>query len=200
MEDYFAELAGWWPAGREDYCWHVLPGSAADRERLAGSVRELTLRPGLVAVRPEQMHVTVQRLGPASETTGRELARMTRLAQLRCEAMAPFTVTAGRVEAWETAVVCPVRPGYRLRFLRQILTDAAGGTLGPEPAAYCPHLTLAFAVADVGQGQVRAWISECEPPEAELAVGRLVLVAQHHDGREITWRVIDEVALSGTMP
>jgi 2'-5' RNA ligase len=182
------------------YPAHVLPGSAADRLGLAVSVRELTLRPGLVSVRPEQMHVAVQRLGPASETTGRELARMTRLAQVRCEAIAPFTVTVGRAEAWATAVVCSVRPGYRLRFLRQIIAEAAGGTLGPEPTAYCPHLPIAVAVADVGQGQVRAWISECEAPEAELAVARLVLVAQQHDGREITWRVIDEVALSGSMP
>jgi 2'-5' RNA ligase len=200
MEDYFAEVAERWPAGREDYYWHVLPGSAADRERLAGSFRELTERPGLVPVRPEWMHVAVQRLGPASGITGTELTRMTRLVQGRCGGIAPFTVTAGRAEAWEAGVVCPVRPGYLLRFLRQVIAEVAGRGPGSDPPAYCPHLTLAFAVARGGQGPVRAWLSDCEVPEAELLVARLVLVAQRHDRREITWRVIDEVALCGSTP
>jgi 2'-5' RNA ligase len=200
MEDLFAEVAERWPAGREDYYWHVLPGSAADRERLAGSFRELTQRPGLVPVRPEWMHVAVQRLGPASGITGRELARMTRLVQGRCGGIAPFTVTVGRAEAWEAGVVCPVRPGYLLGFLRQIIAEVAGGRPGSDPPAYCPHLTLAFAVARVGQGPVRAWISDCEVSEAKWRVARLVLVAQQHDHREITWRVIDEVALCGSAP
>jgi 2'-5' RNA ligase len=199
LEDFFTAMAGWWPPGREDYCWHVLPGSTADRERLAGSFRELTERPGLVPVRPEWMHVAVWRLGPASGITGRELARMGRLAQGRCEAIAPFSVTVGRPEAWEAALACPVRSGYRLRFLRQMLAEAAGVRLGPEPLAYCPHLTAAFAVAYVDQGPVRAWLSDSEVAETELLVARLVLVAQQHDGREITWRVIDEVELSGSM-
>jgi 2'-5' RNA ligase len=200
MEDFFAEVAERWPAAQEDYYWQVLPGSVADRECLAGSFRELTGRPGLVPVRPEWMHVAVQRLGPASGITGTELARMTRLVQGRCRGIAPFTVTAGRAEAWEAGVVCPVRPGYLLRFLRQVIAEVAGGGPESDPPVYCPHLTLAFAVAPVDQEPVRAWISDCEVSEAELRVARLVLVAQRHDRREITWRVIDEVALSGCMP
>jgi 2'-5' RNA ligase len=200
MENFFAEVAEAWPAGREDYCWHVLPGSAADRERLAASFGELTERPGLVPVRPEWMDVAVQRLGPASGITGTELARMTRLVQGRCGGIAPFTVTAGRAEAWEAGVVCPVRPGYLLRFLRQVTAEVAGRRPGSGPPAYCPHLTLAYAAARVDPGPVRAWLSDCEAPEAELQVARLVLVAQQHDSREITWRIIDEVALSGSTP
>jgi 2'-5' RNA ligase len=200
MEDFFAEVAEHWPAGQEDYYWHVLPGSPADRERLAGSFGALTERPGLVPVRPEWMHVAVHRLGPASGITGTELARMTRLVQGRCGGIAPFTVTVGRAEAWEAGVVCPVRPGYLLRFLRQVIAEVAGARPGSGAPAYCPHLTLARAVARVGQGPVRAWISDCEVPEAEWQVARLVLVAQRHDRREITWRVIDEVALSGSTP
>jgi hypothetical protein len=200
VEDCFAGVAERWPAGREEYRWVVLPGSAADRERLAGSFGELTERPGLIPVRPEWMHVAVQRLGPPSGMTGPELARMSRLVQGRCGGIAPFTVTVGRAEAWEAGVVCPVRPGYLLRFLRQVIAEVAGARPGPDPPAYCPRLTLALAVAHVGQGPVRAWISDCDAPEAELQVARLVLVAQQHDRREITWRVIDEVALSGSTP
>jgi hypothetical protein len=199
MEDHFAGVAERWPTGREKYRWLVLPGIGVG-ERLAGAYHELMERPGLVPVRPEWMHVAVLRLGPASGITGTELARMTRLVQGRCGGIASFTVTVGRAEAWETGVVCPVRPGYLLGFLRQIISEVAGDKLGSDPPAYCPHLALGFAVAHVDQGSVRAWISDCEASEAELQVARLVLVAQKNDRHEITWRVIDEVGLSGNTP
>jgi hypothetical protein len=77
---------------------------------------------------------------------------MTRLVQGRRRGMAPFTVTVGRAEARETGVVCPVRPGYLLRFLQQDIAEVARDTLASNQSAYCPHLTLAFAVADVEQG------------------------------------------------
>jgi len=201
MEDFFAAVADHWPPGREDYYWHVLPGTEAVRERFAHSYSELTGRLGLVPVRAEWMHVTVQHLAPAARISGTELARITRLVRGRCAGIAPFAVTAGRAEAWETGVVCPVRPGHLLRFLRQVTTDVSrevtGGRAGTDPPEYCPHLTLAHAVAHVDQGPVRAWMSDCEAAEVALPVTRLVLVAQRHDRREITWRLIDEVTLTG---
>jgi 2'-5' RNA ligase len=204
MEDFFAGVADRWPAGREDYHWHVLPGTEAMRERLADPYRELTDRPGLVPVRAEWMHVAVQHLAPAAEITGAELAKITRVVRDRCAGIAPFVVTAGRADAWETGVVCPVRPGYLLRFLRQVTTgtgrEVTGGRFGTHQPVYCPHLTLAYAVAHVDHGPVRAWISDCEAVEVALPVSRLVLVAQRHDRREITCRLIDEVALTRDAP
>lgn len=182
----------------------MLPGTEAARERLAGPYRELTGRPGLAPVRAEWMHVTVQRLAPAAEISGTELARITRLVRGRCAGIGPFAVTVGRAEAWETGVVCPVRPGYLLRFLRQVTSavgrEVTGGRSGADPPVYYPHLTLAYAVTHVDHGPVRAWISDCEANEVALQVTRLVLVARQHDRREITWRIIDEVPLTGDTP
>jgi len=42
----------------------------------------------------------------------------------------------------------------------------------------CPHLTLAYALAHVGNEQVRERIADCEATEETLHVTRLVLVAQ----------------------
>jgi 2'-5' RNA ligase len=202
MEDFFASVTGRWPAGREDYCWHVLPGPGELPGRLAAQYRELMRWPGLAAVEGEWMHVTVQHLAPAAQVRGADLGKMIRLVRGRCGGIAPFPVTVGRPEVWETSVVCPVRPAYLLRFLRQIITDVGRevtvGRMGFHEPSYCPHLTLAYAVTHVEQEPVRAWIADCEAAEDTLPVTRLVLVAQRHDGHEITWRVIDEVALTGT--
>lgn len=204
MEDFFAGVANRWPAGREDYCWLVLPDAEAAQECLLAPYSELTGWPGLVPVRAEWVHIIVQHLAPAAEIGGAELGKITRRVQGRCAGIAPITVTAGRAEAWETGVVCPVRPGYMLRFLRQVTEgvgrEVTGSGFGASPSAYYPHLTLAYAVASMDPGPVRAWLSDCEAGEMALEITRLVLAAQQHDGREITWRVIDEVALTGNTP
>jgi 2'-5' RNA ligase len=149
------------------------------------------------------MHVTVQHLAPAAEIGGAELGQMIRLVQSRCRSIAPFTVTVGRAEAWDTSVVCPVRPAYLLRFLRQVITEVSRevtiGRLNAPETSYCPHLTLAYATAHVDNEPVREWLADCAATEETLHVTSLVLVAQRHDGHDITWRIIDEVALTGAI-
>jgi 2'-5' RNA ligase len=128
---------------------------------------------------------------------------MIRLVRGRCGGIAPFTVTVGRAEPWDTSIVCPVRPAYLLRFVRQAIIevsrDVAIARFSDPGASYCPHLTLAYALAHVDNEQVREWVADCEATEETLHVTGLVLVAQRHDRHDITWRVIDEVALTGAM-
>jgi 2'-5' RNA ligase len=200
MDDFFADLINRWPAGRKDYHWHVLPGPAAVREGLYEEYRELTYRPGLTPVPGEWMHITVQHAMPVSQISAGEMENITGLVRERCARMAPFAVTAGRPEIWGTGVVCSVRPGAPLRELWQITTSAAGqvtaGTCQKRPFVYHPHLTLAYAHDHVDDGPMRAWLSDTTAAEVALPVTRLVLVAQQHDRRKITWRQIDEVPLA----
>jgi hypothetical protein len=74
---------------------------------------------------------------------------MTWLLQGRCGGIAPFTVTVGRAAAWETGLVCPVRPGTSCASSSRSSRRRPGGRFGSDPPAYCPHLTLAFAVAHI---------------------------------------------------
>jgi 2'-5' RNA ligase len=202
MEDFFAGVADRWPAGQENYHWHVLPGPAAARECLSRQYRGLTQRPGLAPVRDEHMHITVQHLAPVAGISAGEIGQITRLVQERCAGIAPFAVTAGRAEAWNTGVVCPVRPGPALRRLWQVTTAVAAevtaGKHETRPAVYYPHLTLAYAHGHVDHRPMRAWISDSTAAEIALPVTGLVLVAQQHDYREITFRVLGEVPLTGT--
>lgn len=201
MEDFFVSVGESWPPGREDYHWHVLPGTELARERLARPYADLTSQPGLAPVRPEYMHITVQHIGAVEDIASDEMDEIVGRVRAGCESMASFAVTAGRAEVWETSVVCPLRPGYLLGNLWHLVTSAsravAGARLDIQPAVYHPHLALAYATAYLDQAPMRAWLADCDAAEAALPVTRLVLVAQQHDGREITFRVIDEVALTG---
>jgi 2'-5' RNA ligase len=201
VEDFFATISDRWPAGREDYHWHVLPGSELLRDRISRSYAEITRRPGLAPVRPASMHVTVQQVAPVSEITSGEIARIVSLVRDRCTEIAPFTVTSARAQAWEHGIVCPIRPGSPLNALWQVTTSAAtqitGSRFETRPPVYHPHLSLAYATGHVDQDPIRAWLSDCDAPEIPIPVTGLVLVAQQHDGREITFRVLDHVPLGG---
>lgn len=202
MEDFFGGVIGRWPAGREDYHWHVLPGPAGIRESLCRQYRELTHRPGLTPVQGQWMHITVAHLNPVTQASTGEIEQVTGLVRERCARIAPFAVTAGRAEIWRTAVVCPIRPGPPLRELWQITTTAArevtAGTCQAHPStSYHPHLTLAYAHDHADDGPMRAWLSDTTTAEVALPVTRLVLVAQQHDRRKITWRLINEIPLTG---
>ena len=130
-----------------------------------------------------------------------EIEQITGLVRERCAGIAPFAVTAGRAEAWHTGVVCPIRPGPSLRHLWHVTTTTAdqvtAGAWETRPRVYYPHLTLAYAHDHVDHGPLRAWISDSSAAEVALPVTRLALVAQQHDRREITFRLIDEVPLTG---
>ena len=149
MEDFFAGVAGRWPAGQQHYHWHVLPGPDA-RQHLEREYQELTCRPGLTPVTGRWMHITVLHLPHVAELTAGQAARMTALVASQCAALPPFAATVGPAEAWHTGIVCPVRPGPPLRRLWQITSGAAaeitGGACPTRPAVhYYPHLTVAYA-------------------------------------------------------
>ena len=65
----------------------------------------------------------------------------------------------------------------------------------PDPDG--PHLTLAYACADVNDGPLQGWLSSCRVGTATIPVTRLSLMAQRHDCKEITWRQLEHIPLSG---
>jgi 2'-5' RNA ligase len=200
VEDFFAGVVDRWPPGREDYHWHVLPGPPAVRERLYGQYRELTHRPGLAPVPGQWLHITVAHLMPVTQVSAGQIEQITGLVRQACSGIAPFAVTAGRPEVWRTGIVCPIRPGPPLRHLWQVTTSAAdqvtAATCQTRPGVYHPHLALAYGYDHVDDGPLRAWISDSNAADIALPVTRLVLVAQQHDCRQITWRLIEEIPLT----
>jgi 2'-5' RNA ligase len=147
-------------------------------------------------------HVTVEHFAAVDAVSGREIAKVAELVRDNCAGLAPIELTVRRAEIWRNGVVCPVAPGLPLRDLWEITTEAGrdvtGARLGIQPDVYHPHLALAYAVNDVDDAPLRAWLPDHEVPEASLSVSALSLAAQQHDGRLITWRPIQDIPLGGT--
>jgi 2'-5' RNA ligase len=144
-------------------------------------------------------HVTVGHFAPLAEVNSVEMANVTDLVRDRCAVLAPVELTVRRAEIWRHGVVCPVWPGQPLRKLWDFTTtvghEVTGGRFGIRPDVYHPHLALANAVSYVDDAPLRAWLSDHDIPEVKLGVSHLSLLAQRHDGRQITWRLIRSIPL-----
>jgi hypothetical protein len=55
----------------------------------------------------------------------------------------------------------------------------------------------AYGLAQADDGPLRAWLSGHDGAGLTVTVDRLVLVAQRHDEREITWRPVGSALFGG---
>jgi 2'-5' RNA ligase len=202
MRDFFAGIAGRRAEGQEHLHWHILPGAQITAGQLHAPYWPLTSQPGLARVRPQWMHITIQHVAPLQQLRDSEVSRIAGLVRRHCARLAPFELTAGPAQARDAGVVCPLRPGSPARQLCHLCVRASrqvtGGRFEIRPAVYHPHLALAYAIGDVDDDQVREWLCDSQAGDVVLPVTALSLVAQKHDRRQITWRLLDEIPLAGT--
>jgi hypothetical protein len=202
MDDFFATLTPWWPPGREDLHWHLLPDPAQLDAQLTGPYRELTHQPGLAPVDSRWCHITVQDIAPADAVTPAELDSIVTLVRRACATVAPTELTIGPPEVSRHGVVCPVIPPGRARPLWELTVAASQQVTGTRfairPAEYHPHLSLAYGVARTGDGPRQDWLATHPARTMTFTATELALVAQSHDGaRAITWRPLATVPLTG---
>jgi 2'-5' RNA ligase len=201
MRDFFAGITGHWPAGVEHYHWHVLPDPEIIRRQLAGPYQELTHRTGLASVQSRWSHITVQHFAPLGRPADDAMGKIIELVRDRCSRIAPFQAVIGKAQVQAAGIVCPVRAGPSLRQLWQAATGAGRNVTGKRyevrPDPYDPHLTLAYACADVNDKPLQEWLSSRRIGTVAIPVTRLSLVAQRHDCKEITWRLLEHIPLSG---
>ena len=202
MDDFFATLTPWWPPGREDLHWHLLPDPAQLAAQLTGVYRELTDRPGLAPVEPRWSHITVQDIAPAGAVTPAGLDSIVTCVRQACAAVAPLELTVGPAELSRHGVVCPVSPADRARSLWELAVAASQEVTGARfpirPAEYRPHLSLAYGVARRSDAPLQDWLATQPARSLTFTATQLSLVAQSHDGaRAITWRPVTTVPLTG---
>jgi hypothetical protein len=198
MDDFFATLTPWWPPGREDLHWHLLP----DPAQLTGPYRELTHRPGLAPVEPRWCHITIQDIAPAQAVSQAELDEISARVARACAKVAPPRLTVGPAELGQYGLGCPVTPAAPVRRLWALAVAASrqvtGGRFPTRPAVCYPHLSLAYGVASTDDGPLRDWLATHPAHTLTFTATRLVLVAQSHDAtRAITWRPLTTVPLTG---
>ena len=198
MDSFFDTVAGWWPAGRADYHWHVLLPDTGGRG-LVDPYRQLTHRQGLAPVPARWLHVTVMPVAPVDEISVGERDRIIAGVRTRCALIPAFELTLDRPGVGRHALECPGRPGAPLRRVRQAIVDAIRAVIGDRmpmlPAHYHPHTSIAYAVGTVRNGPVRVWLSDNGPGPFTFPVTTVSLVEQSHDGRHITWDKVLAVPL-----
>ncbi|HEY2242054.1 MAG TPA: 2'-5' RNA ligase family protein [Streptosporangiaceae bacterium] len=200
MDDFFATLNPWWPPGREDLHWHLLPDPAQVAAELTGPYQELTHLPGLAPVGPRWCHITVQDIGPAEAIAPAELDSLVARTRQACATVAPVELTIGPPVLARYGLVSPVGPADRAHPLWELAVAASQPVIGTRfpirPAEYHPHLSLAYGVARTGDGRLLDWLATHPAPTMTFTATHLTLVAQSHDGaRAITWRPITTVPL-----
>jgi 2'-5' RNA ligase len=201
MDDFFATLTSWWPPGRADLHWHLLPEPAV-ATGLTRHYRDLTNRPGLAPVGPHWCHVTVQDLAPATELTPTEVEAIVAEVGRACADLAPFELTLGPPEVGRLGLGCPVTPAAAATRLWEITVAASRQVTGVRfpvrPAPYHPHLSLAYGTASTSDDPLRAWLATHPARTATFTAKNLSLVAQSQDGAAaITWRPVATVSLTG---
>ncbi|MEV6131918.1 2'-5' RNA ligase family protein [Streptomyces violaceusniger] len=200
MENFFERLARFWPAGRRDLHWHILP-TAAEASLLAAPYQGLA-PPGLQSVPTRWMHCTLLHaigLGIADVDTDALLKEVTSYARTR----PPFTLTCDRPAVGTVAVEISGWPGRPFTEIVETLTQATarnGAAFKAAPSRY-PHISIAYTsdgAEDVDAVTLKAALADIEQPiSGTVVVDRLHLVEQWHDGAHITWRSIAEVPLAG---
>jgi 2'-5' RNA ligase len=200
MESFFARVGRVWPAGRRDLHWHILP-TLAEAGAIAAPYKGLAPQ-GLASVPVEWMHCTLMHavgLGIDDVDTDALLEEVGSYAR----SVEPFLLTFDRPAVGAVAVEISGWPGRPFTEIVDTVTQATArsteAAFKPAPSRY-PHMSLAYTshgAEDVNAVTLRAALADIDQPlSGTLAVDRLHLVEQWHDGTHITWRPIAEVPLA----
>lgn len=202
MESFFERVKGFWPAGRQDLHWHLLPDRELARTALVEPYRQLTHRDGLAPIPAEWIHVTVLHGAPVEQVSTTELDKLTAGMRERCAQLAPVTITLHPPMVGSVALECAGRPGAPARAVWQAAIDTNIEVLGDRMigprANYEPHAALAYCdVPQVNGAPLKAWLSDNAADPVTFTASQVTLVAQHHDGHHIIWEHLLDVPLAG---
>ncbi|MER6103676.1 2'-5' RNA ligase family protein [Streptomyces sp. NPDC001832] len=200
MENFFARVGAFWPAGRRDLHWHILP--TPDEAGALSAPYEGLAPPGLQSVPVDGMHCTLLHAVGLSGT-GVDTDALLKEIGSYAQTVRPFSLTFDRPAVGNVGVEISGWPGHPFTEIVDTITQVmtrTGAAFKAAPSCY-PHMSLAYAAdgaEDVDAVSVRAALASIEQPlSGTVFVDRLHLVEQWHDGAHITWNPIAEVSLAG---
>lgn len=199
MDNFFERVGRFWPAGRRDLHWHILP-TVEEASALATPYKGL-VAPGLQSVPEQGMHCTlIHAVGLSLDDI--DVDALLKDVGSYAQTVRPVTLTFDRPAVGNLAVEISGWPGRPFAEIVDALTQAmtrTGSVFKAAPSRY-PHMSLAYAAEgaeDVDAVALKAALAAIEQPvSGTVLVDRLHLVEQWHDGAHITWRPIAEVPLA----
>ncbi|MFF2189362.1 2'-5' RNA ligase family protein [Streptomyces sp. NPDC058155] len=201
MENFFERVGRFWPAGRRDLHWHILPTPDEAAALIAPYQGLFPL--GLENVPVSGVHCTLLHAVGLSaadidtEALARDVAGY-------AQTVSPFTLTFDRPAVGNAGMEIGGWPGrHAFTGIVDAVTQATtrtGAGFSASPSHY-PHLSLAYAsqgAEGVAAVAIRTALSAISQPlSGTVFVDRLHLVEQWHDGAHIMWNPIAQVPFAG---
>ncbi|MFH9298893.1 2'-5' RNA ligase family protein [Streptomyces sp. NPDC017520] len=195
MESFFARVEPFWPAGRRDLHWHVLP-TLDEAVALAAPYAGIT-GPGLEPVSPDGMHCTLlHAIGAARDDV--DIESLLRDVRRTARSLVPVTLTFDRPAVGALAIEVSGWPGAPFSALVDMVTaatDRTGAAFKPGRSRY-PHISLGYTTSGAASLDVVALRADLASIDGPLSV--TVLADRIHLERVslVDWPV-DRVCLFG---
>lgn len=192
------------PSYQDAVCWHLLLGGHDGIRAAAAAAQQQLARFGGMHMTPARwLHVTVLLAGPAAAIGEDSRIRMLARARTALARVAPVTVTLGRVLYHPEGVALGVSPAGALRPVlaaAETATREVTGACGNagDPAAWLPHLTIAYSTGEQPAAPVIAELGKALPA-CEVTIDRLSLVVQHGPEQLWDWRIAGAARMLGAL-
>ncbi|MGW0669742.1 2'-5' RNA ligase family protein [Streptomyces sp. NPDC002746] len=172
MDSFFARVEPFWPAGRRDLHWHVLP-TPAEAAALAAPYAGIA-GPGLEPVSPDGMHCTLlHAIGAGRDDV--DIEELLRDVRSTARTLAPFTLTFDRPAVGAFAIEISGWPGAPFTALVDTVTaatDRTSAAFKPGRSRY-PHISLGYTTsgaASLDAVALRAALASIDGPLSATVV------------------------------
>jgi 2'-5' RNA ligase len=199
MADHWWWRPGWRP-GRRMYTWHITFGrQPAVRDLAARYQATLAGLPGLDLVPTRWLHLTTQGVGFTDEVGDDDLAAVISAARDRLAAICPVRVTLGPAQVTPEAILLDVSPAGEIMAirtgLRAAISEVWPASRVPEPAAWMPHVSIAYSNTTAPSKPYTAALAECGETTQGL-IQTVDLIVLQRDQHMYEWTTRAEVPLS----
>lgn len=189
---------GWGP-GRHGYAWHINAG-LEPLHRVATAYQDAVARLPLDPIPLEWLHLTVQGVGFADETSDKDLAAILAATRRRLETVGPIQLTFGRPIQRPEALAIHPTPAEPLVDLRVRLRDAIAEVWGPDRVegdvdGFQPHVSLAYVNKPGPADEIIAAIEQVSVEPVDACIDTVTLIELYRDGHLYKWRNVEQVHL-----
>lgn len=184
----------WWPRpgwrpGRDVYTWHLTfdHDHAAELHRLTAAYQQqLISLPGLNLVPIRWLHLTLQAVGWADETSADDLDAVTHTVQARVADLPQFELTFTRPVIRPEAIVLHPQPAEPVHELLDTVRAGIAGALGDsrvttsteQTRGFRPHVSLAYSASANNTGPYIAALDDAHPAPATVPITHVDLIRQ----------------------
>ena len=199
LRDHWWTRPGW-PRGTGMLAWHLTFEGETALHRLAlDAQRAVAGFAALDPVPPEWLHLSLATFGTTTDVTDDCIRQAINAAHQQLTALDPLELSFSRTVVFAESVVLrpddsPALDGLRTS-LQESVRQVRGDAAPLEPAAFVPHVSVAYANGPASGTEVVESLASAGLPDARAVHPTLTLVEMHRDDRLYYWRPVSAFPL-----